>query len=197
MSTKPGATIRPAASMVSRAASPSSRPTAATRPSLIATSPRNGTRPLPSTMLPSLISMSCIRSSPSGQFQALHSFFAPAPNHGEVLLRLCGVLLTGETRTRLGMTFIVVIAGRALLLKSRVKHRATPDLRDPLRLGLRAWLDRPRLVLLRMLNDIGDVTGLLVERLREVRGNRVLQRAHMKAVGEAMTEKSVQRFHPT
>src|SRR5579862_1192188 len=127
--------------MVSRAASPPSLPTAATRPSLIATSPRNGLFPVPSTMLPSLINMSCIRYSPSGQFQALHSFVAPAANQREIFLRNRGVLLAGETRSGIRMTLIVVVAGRTLALKARVKHRATANLRDPFRLGLGARLD--------------------------------------------------------
>src|SRR3954463_193740 len=48
-STKPGQTIRPAASMILSACAPSRSPTAAMRPSSTATSPRNGGIPVPST----------------------------------------------------------------------------------------------------------------------------------------------------
>ena len=89
----------------------------------------------------------------SGEIQALHSFFAPPPNQCEVLLRLRGVLLTSEARPALRMTLIVVVPGSALTLKSRVKHRPAPDLRDPFRFGLCARLDRTGLMLFCVLDD--------------------------------------------
>src|SRR5437660_2596334 len=55
MSTKPGATTRPVASMTSDASPSTDRPTAAITPSLIATSPTNVGRPVPSTMVPPVI----------------------------------------------------------------------------------------------------------------------------------------------
>src|SRR5882724_11808807 len=51
MSTKPGVTRRPAASISSRPR-PRPRPTSAMRPSWTATSPSNASRPVPSTTLP-------------------------------------------------------------------------------------------------------------------------------------------------
>src|SRR6266404_1875040 len=57
-STNPGQMTRPAASIVWWASAPSSSPTAVMRPSSIATSPRNGAAPVPSTTSPSRISRS-------------------------------------------------------------------------------------------------------------------------------------------
>src|SRR5689334_17881220 len=57
-STKPGQTMRPRASIVRRAAAPSSSPTAAMRSPSTATSARCGAAPLPSTTTPPWISRS-------------------------------------------------------------------------------------------------------------------------------------------
>src|SRR5262245_21796429 len=58
MSTKPGVTRRPRASIVRRAA-PMPRPTSAMRPSRTATSPSKASRPVPPTILPPRIRRSC------------------------------------------------------------------------------------------------------------------------------------------
>src|SRR4030095_2419101 len=63
MSTKPGVTQAPWASMRSRAARVI-RPTSTIRPSWIATSAPNGAAPLPSTTVPPSISQSSILASP-------------------------------------------------------------------------------------------------------------------------------------
>src|SRR5712671_220352 len=108
----------------------------------------------------------------SGQIEALHSFFAPPSDQSEVLLRNRGVLLARETCTGLRMAFIVVVARRALSLEALMKHRPAPDFRDPFGLGRGAGFDRTGFVLFRILDDIGDVMRLLIECLREVRGDR-------------------------
>src|SRR6478752_958528 len=58
MSTKPGVTIAPAASIV-RFAAPSTLPTAVIRSPSMATSPVYGSAPVPSTIVPPVMTMSC------------------------------------------------------------------------------------------------------------------------------------------
>ena len=62
MSMKPGATARPAASMVFAAGSSIGEPIAAIRPSLMATSAATPALPLPSNTSPPRIRMSCTAS---------------------------------------------------------------------------------------------------------------------------------------
>src|ERR1700676_2739232 len=93
------------------------------------------------------------------------------------------------------MTLIVVVARRALSLETLMKHRPAPDFSDPFGLGLCTRLDGASFVLFCVLDDVSDVMGLLIKRLREVRSDRVLEWAHMKTIGEAVAEKAVQRLH--
>ncbi len=62
MSTKPGVTRQPSASMVRRASVSSSTPTATMRSPSTATSPRTGSPPEPSTTVPLVITRSCMLS---------------------------------------------------------------------------------------------------------------------------------------
>src|SRR6202158_5829368 len=93
------------------------------------------------------------------------------------------------------MAFIVVVTRRALSLEALMKNRPAPDFRDPFALGLGTGFDRTGFVLFRILDDISDVMRLLIKCLREVRGDRVLQRTHVKTIRKAVAEKAVQRFH--
>src|SRR5215470_18131114 len=94
------------------------------------------------------------------------------------------------------MAFVVVVTRRALGLEALMENGSPPNLSNPFVLRLDAGLDRARLVLFRMLDDVPNVMRLLVERVRKVRGDSVLQRPHMEAVGEAVAEEAMQRLHP-
>src|SRR3954451_12367717 len=80
MSTKPGVTSAPSASMVRRAA-PSTAPTSVTRPSVIATSAVRAGAPVPSTTVPPRITRSCT-SCPLQAFDDRHVGLAPTLAHG-------------------------------------------------------------------------------------------------------------------
>ena len=56
-------------------------------------------------------------------------------------------------------------------------------------------LDRADLVVDRVLDDVGEVLALLVERVRVVHGERAVQRAHVQTVREAAVVHAVQRAH--
>ena len=79
MSTKPGVTDRPSAS-ISSAPLPVTAPTASILPSLIATSPMKGVPPLPSMIVPPRITMSCM----------LATVFPPAIPASVILVRAHG-----------------------------------------------------------------------------------------------------------
>src|SRR5580698_7502 len=93
------------------------------------------------------------------------------------------------------VAFIVVVARRAFLVEILLRGSFVDRL-DPLRFGLGRRLEAPRLMQLRMLNDIRDMRRLLIQHMGEVRRQRILRDAHVEAVRKTGAVETVQRFEP-
>src|SRR5271154_4435031 len=131
----------------------------------------------------------------SAESQPLHlSVGTPSPNDLVELDWAAAVQLARESEAFGRHAFVIVVAGGAGLEKFLIVHRLRFDRRDPFGFRLRRRLDASRFIRLGVLDELGDVLGLLLEHVWKVRGQGILRDSHVEAVREANAAEAVQRF---
>src|SRR5256885_6753971 len=123
------------------------------------------------------------------------AFLAPAPEDLEEAHRPAAVLASEEPGVARDLALVVVVAGRALRVEALGDERGPLDLTDPAVLARFRRLDNAVPARANLINDVGQVAGLLVERVDEVDGESRLDEPDEEQVREAARLQPVHGAH--
>ena len=127
------------------------------------------------------------------EFQPLQSLTVPPSfQQLEARDRPSSVDIGIETMPFAGITFVVVVTRCAFGQELRATCLAVANGVDPRGFALCTGFQYLSLSAPGGLQEIGNMTSLLIKHVREVDGQRVLGQPHEKAVGKTMTHDAVQ-----